>query len=368
VSSKKWLKYFLLSSIFVIISVSLFNFIVNPYYIYNHSLDTFFPKKEHLLSDRMSKFYIANRLEPKTILMGTSRIGVFSEDQLSSYVEHPIYNLALAGSTIDEQAAYIRYMIKHHRLKHVVWSLDFFSFNPTKPIDRSYEPARMSENIHWNDYMVSLFNFKTFIMSTKTLQNNFPQETTPSPPPIKEIQTTQTTQTIQQSQELTLQQVQSNINYVLNQYATEKTFLHSEPFKTPTSIDHKIDIVRKTIDMCHDYNVSCTLYTSPVFYRHIEMYYNIGLGDTFEYWKKELAMIQPYVDFCTYNHISQEMVNFSDSSHVIKPIGKIVFNRLFEKNRSKEYADFGILVTPENVQQHVKNERLNVTFIDNRIK
>lgn len=339
--TKQWVKCFIAGALIIIGIVSGINLIVNPYNIFGHGVDSFAPRKGYVLSDRMSKLYIANRLEPKTIMMGTSRIGLFKESQLAPYLDGPIYNASMAGSTIDEQAAYIRYMVGRGYVKNVVWSLDFFAFNPTKPIDPAFEVQRLSDAPYLNDYLISLFSFKTFTRSFKTVKKNIfstpePDETTGQP--------------------FTRKRVDFNINYILHQYATDATFLKSETFKNPSSIDPKIALVRETIQFCQERNVTCTLYTSPVFYRHIDMVYGIGLGNTFEYWKIELANIQSYTDFCTYSTLSKEPMKFRDSSHVIGDVGKIVFARLFS-DRHTAPDDFGILVTPATVKTHVASQR-----------
>lgn len=339
--TKKWVTRFIAGALLIIGIVSGINLIVNPYNVFGHGLDSFAPRKEYVLSDRMSKFYIANRLEPKTIMMGTSRIGLFGESQLAPYLEGPIYNASMAGSTIDEQAAYIRYMVGRGDVKNVVWSLDFFSFNPTKPIDPAFEAQRLSETPYLNDYLISLFSFKTLTRSFKTVKKNRfsvpePDETTGQP--------------------FTRKRVDFNINYILRQYATDVTFLKSEIFKNPSSIDPKLALVRETVQFCKERNVTCTLYTSPVFYRHMDMVYGIGLGATFEYWKKGLAGIQPYTDFCTYSALSKEPMKFRDSSHVIGEVGELVFARLFA-DRHAVPDDFGILVTAATAEAHVARQR-----------
>lgn len=340
--SLKWIKVFLLSSFLIIFFVSLFNYIINPYSIFNHGLDSNFPNKSNLLSDRMSKFYVANYRTPKTIIMGTSRSGLFSEKQLAPYTIGPVYNYSLAGSSIDEQAAYIQYMVTHHKLKTVVWSLDFFTFNPDKPMDQSFDPVRLSETFHENDYFIALFSFQTLNRTTKTV--------------IKNLSSTNADQNIS-GQPFTEKQIDFNIHYTLREYATEKSFLVSEKFKQPHSIDTKLLLVQKIVDLCKQHNVQCILYTSPVYYQHIDMIYAIGLGKTFEAWKTGIARISPFTDFCTYNTITKNKMNFRDSSHVITDIGELIFARIFEDKNVIIPNDFGYLATPENMALHINYDR-----------
>lgn len=336
----KWVKTFFIGSIVIILMVSGINYIVNPYNVFGHGYDKYFPNKTEILSDEMTKFYVANRLQPKTIMIGTSRIGFFQESQLTPYLDAPIYNLALSGSSIDEQASHIEYMIKHHHIKNIIWSLDFFSFNPTKPINPPFEEKCLSNDPFWNDYLISLFNLKTFNKSIETIKSNYlpSKNNTSKEVPNKE-------------------EIERKIDYTLKEYATKEAFLKSEPFKIPSSIDRKVALVKKTIAYCHENNVSVTLYTSPVYYKHIDMYYSMGLGDTFEYWKKSLADIQPYTDFCVYNSISYDMMKFRDSSHAISNVGELVFIRIFDSKLANSSQNFGYTVTPYNINQHLNQQK-----------
>lgn len=354
--TRAWTKVFFSASIVIIIIISGVNFIVNPYSVFGHELDHAFSQKPHVLSDRMSKFYVVNRLKPQSIMMGTSRIGLFPASQLTPYLEEPVYNFSLVGSTIDEQAAYIQYMAKHHQqLKNVVWSLDFFAFNPTKPIDPAFERGRLDQPLYLNDYLASLFSFKTFSRSFKTFKRNLSD-----PPKSEDL-----------GQPFTQERIEFNIRYILNQYGTDKTFLASESFKNPSSIDSKIDAIRQTLQLCREHNISCVLYTSPVYYQEIDMIYAMGLGDSFEYWKKELSTLQPYTDFCTYSHLSHDTMQFRDSSHVIGNVGELVFARLFSENSSNIPSDFGILVTPSMVDAHLlhqRKQRQSFSLLENSTK
>lgn len=336
----KWVKTFFIGSIVIILMVSGINYIVNPYNVFGHGYDKYFPNKTEILSDEMTKFYVVNRLQPKTIMIGTSRIGFFQESQLTPYLDSPIYNLALSGSSIDEQASHIEYMIKHHHIKNIIWSLDFFSFNPTKPINPPFEEKRLSNDPFWNDYLISLFNLKTFNKSIETIKSNYlsSKNNTSKEVPNKE-------------------EIELKIDYTLKEYATKEAFLKSESFKIPSSIDQKVALVKKTIAFCHENNVSVTLYTSPVYYKHIDMYYSMGLGDTFEYWKKSLADIQPYTDFCIYNSISYDMMKFRDSSHAISNVGELVFARIFDSKLANSSQNFGYTVTSYNINQHLNQQK-----------
>lgn len=349
INSKIWLKVFFIISTAMILFVSLFNYIINPYNIFEHGLDAKFKNKPEILSDEMTKFYVANHIKPKTIMIGTSRIGLFPENQLVPYLDAPIFNLGLPGSTIEEQIAYVDYMINKHDIKYIVWSLDFFSFNPDKSINPTFSALRLSDNIYYDDYLVSLFNFKTLNRSYKTIISNRSDQS---------INHTFTT-----GQPYSPTKVQSQINIVLKQYAHETNFLHSDKFKEPSSIDAKLTLFKAALKRCEQKKVVCYIYTSPVYYRHLDMIYFLGLDKTFEHWKKSLASIQSYTDFCTYSKLSHDPMQFRDSSHVIGDVGKLIFTKILDPHPEQVPLDFGIPVTSLNIETHLEQQRdLHHTF------
>lgn len=336
--AKQWIKLFFISIIFVITLVSGINYIVNPYNIFGHGYDSLFKNKPEILSDEMTRFYVANRVNPQTIMLGTSRIAFFPEEQLAPYLKGPIYNLGMRGSTINEQIDYLEYMINHHNIKNIVWALDFFAFNPTKPNNPVFEQKRLSDSIYYDDYQLALFSFNTLDRSIKTIEKNLFSKT-------------------DQEQNLSREQIESNIRDVLHQFATDKIYLKSEEFKEPSSIDPKIERLKKIIALCQQKKINCFIYISPVYYLHIDMIYSIGLGTTFEYWKKSLATVHPYTDFCTYSSLSKDLMQFKDSSHTIPSVGNLIFARIFDPNNPLVPSDFGYTVTLKNIDIHINEQR-----------
>ncbi|NEQ62463.1 MAG: hypothetical protein F6K53_35770, partial [Moorea sp. SIO4A1] len=89
------------------------------------------------------------------------------------------------------------------------------------------------------------------------------------------------------------------------------------------------------------------------------------LWPVFEEWKRRLVEITPVWDFSGYNSItteaiSEEMKNYWDSSHYREEVGDLILNRLFSYQAHTVPEDFGVLITPDNVESHlgkVRNER-----------
>lgn len=268
---KKWIQYFLLSILITIFTISLINILINPYHTFNH-IHRFNHIPHHKYSDRIIHFYTSRHIQPNIILMGTSRIGLYNPQDISKYIRGKPYNSSLAGSSIEEQSAYLEYYIKNLNLRHIVWSLDFFSFNPDKTPYPAFTKQRLESSFYIPDYAEAIFNFKTFSVSLKTFFLNFSQKS--------EIQNL--------DQPFNEKQIHSNINATIREYKREKMFLNSKNFQHPRDIDKNLQHIRQIVDLCEKHNITLTLYISPVYYKHLEMFDDLHLAYTYRYLKKSL--------------------------------------------------------------------------------
>lgn len=323
---KQWSGLFFFISFCTIGSIASINIIINPYGIFSHthSLNSI---SRHLLPDRITHFYNTKRIKPDVVMMGTSRIGLYPPAQVAPYLKGTIYNATLAGSTILEQASYLEFFITSFKPSTIIWSLDFFSFNPEKQPYQSFSQKRLLSKVFLDDYMEAIFSFKTLSKSIKTAKESLSNK------PHTEA-----------DQPFTPEQVASNIAYTLNQYATQKDFLNAESFKHPHAIDQNLARVAHIVNLAKQHNITLIIYLSPVYFTHLEMIETVGLGHTYAYWKSALATIHPYYNFATINTITQEPMNFRDSSHTIGSIGKLVFGRIFNNTTLDIPNNFGILV------------------------
>lgn len=51
--------------------------------------------------------------------------------------------------------------------------------------------------------------------------------------------------------------------------------------------------------------------------------------------------------------ISDNMKNYHDSSHAYKEVGDLMLNRILNYQEERVPSDFGVFVTPENVESHL---------------
>lgn len=352
---RTWIRIFVSSIIVIMIPIITINYIVNPYNIFQPNHHTQYNRlKEYIISERMTYFYEMQFVKPKTLMVGTSRIGYFKSNTLKPYAPSPIFNLSLSDSTVYEQRQYIEYAIKHLPINTIVWSLDFFSFNPTKEAYPDFSEDRLSHGFYLNDYLISLYSYRTFERSLKTLKKNRLQA--PFDDNISEYHEQSHYMDVQ-GQTLPYEEIRKNANLTLNEYAEHKNFLNSKEFLLPHSINKKISDVAYIVELCKENNITCLIYTSPVYREHMDMIYDIGLGNTYEYWKRELSSITNYWDFNTYNTLTENIMNFRDSSHMVSDNGKYIFTKLFKAAKNQGPSDFGFYVTKENISTHLAQQR-----------
>ena len=337
---KNWVKqFFLFSCIIITLFVSV-NYSCDPYGIFNFN---WYGNRirNHIASDRMSKVYYARRLMPQTVLIGSSRTGIIDPKDVSFYTKDTVYNLALNGSSFYEQAMYAKFAIEVLHVKHIIWGMDFFSFNPERYPDGAFEQDRLSSKLYMNDYKGALLSLNAFTDSFQTFFESIKKSS-------KETKKLLTGNDTFSEFEILLHQkgipfIKDKIDKGLQGYAKTRTLFNSELFKEPHSIDRNLETLKNTIALANLHNVTLTMYISPVYYQHIELIDTMGLNKTHQYFKASLKEITSYWDFSTKNSVTMDIHNFWDNSHAKKEIGQKIMQTILTRP-IKEENDFGIYI------------------------
>ena len=118
---KKWTFSFLFATIFIILFVATFNYIVDPYRIYDTNIFKNKPKED--LQARFAKVLRIQQLKPTSIFLGNSR-PQRSFDSAHKYFTQPAFNAAISGSNLNEAKAYLKWAIRQGNLKQVLLIFD----------------------------------------------------------------------------------------------------------------------------------------------------------------------------------------------------------------------------------------------------
>jgi hypothetical protein len=121
-------------------------------------------------------------------------------------------------------------------------------------------------------------------------------------------------------------------------------------------------LLKSIIDSCQQKGIALTIFISPSHATDMEGLHALGLWSEFEQWKREVSKIAPIWDFSGYNSITTEpiaknMKYYLDSSHYRKETGDLILNRLLSYQENTVPEDFGVLMTPENIEAHLAKIR-----------
>lgn len=321
------------------------NYIVNPYHIFSHHyFKNFLQEKEHTVSNRMTTFYKAKHSKPTSIIMGSSRVGMFDTDIFKKYLGTENFVMAMPGANIEEQSQYLLYMIKNHSIKNIVWSLDFFSFNPDLENDSDFVYNRLSNSYLLNDdYKITLFSLQATQNSLKTIFDN-----------LRLYQNNEVVENSKAKRQKVYDAYQAFTHKEIDEYTAiqityyPSKFLKNKHFIEVNSLEKNIKKVQLVLDLCKEKNIKTYLYTSPVSASFLDLYKKLGLEKTFFQWKKELSSITSYTDFAQYNSISNNPYNFIDGTHILTNFGPLIFARVFNDSHVKVPKDFGINIEKSN--------------------
>ena len=97
--------------------------------------------------------------------------------------------------------------------------------------------------------------------------------------------------------------------------------------------------------------------------KHFDSLSSAGYFDDFEHFKRALVKITNYIDFTGHNSITTNKDNYWDSSHLRVEVTKPLMARVFN-DQAHAPKDFGVLVTKENIETHLKNLRNQIESFD----
>jgi len=342
---KKWILNFLIYGVTFCILFTGFNFLIDPYGVFGHT-NRLSKVKNHIASDRMTKFYYIKREKPKTILIGTSRIGVINPKYVEKYTKDKVYNLSLSGSSIEEQYEYIKFLIDKTQVKNIIWGIDFFSFNPDSRLPFSFSKKRLKKDLYMGDYRDSLFTLDAFIASLSTLKDNIRKI------PEKVNLKTGQNQFLEHKNGFRTQGIlflDRKIKEGLQGYKKTKELYGSKNFKYPKNIDKKFIYIKEIINLCKKRNINLKVYVSPIYVKTLKLIYELNLFKTYKYFQINLAQITSFWDFNQNLEITSNKANFWDNSHMREKIGNLVIDTIFCKN-----IRYGKFITPSNVLKHLE--------------
>jgi len=393
-----YLKGFFISLAGLLLFTILFNFLVDPYGIYNWCSISGVNYAKPMIekNEKLAKAMLVSKVKPEAIILGSSRAEFGIDPNYSDWEISPVFNLALAGADTYLMKRYLQHAQAVHSLKKVVIGLDFFTFNVRRPRAKDFQEenlavdasGKFNSSFRKEIFLKSLFTLSTTTSSFKTISGAFSYsgQLIDSMTGLRKFSykgqvidlkdRTKTLAALKRKAGGKYNPEKTGIHprkgfirnenlYIKYVYfsGSEREYLLSDSKTHSASLDDLQNIVQ----FCRQNHIALYLFISPPHARQMEVIRSIGLWPLFEQWKRELVKIAeegsveqegwiPLWDFSGYNSVTSEdvpeagvMTGYLDSSHYQPGIGDMILDKVLH-NKKDSTVNFGHKLTSTTIE------------------
>ena len=354
-NGKKWIKAWVFVTMIVPI-LGIFNYLIDPYELYDSKYFTFEKKVEHKM--RLIKSIKIKKIKPSSIILGTSR-AEGGYDPTHQYFIKPSYNLALPGSSMYESRLLFEEALKQGNLRKVFLVADFIMFSGLK--DPAGDIKTYLNDINNYSYLFSIDMTKSSLLTIKGFNK----------PNVKYFDNGQRAHDY--GKDLILDGHQDAFNSTAK--AIYNKHDNTDNYTYINTDFNSFEDLKKIVKQCHENNIELDIIFGP---SHILLWEVFDYKKSFNQWlqwKKDIVISvnniaaekKPFkiVDFSVYHNLTSEKVPtdkqikmkyYWDSGHYQNALGVIVLDRLIGKS---EWNDFGVELNLHNIDEHLKQQKIN---------
>jgi len=351
---KQKLLIFIYSTIFLFFITISTQIIVDPYGIFKITHIDGINDKTYL---NKSKGRIENSLHLKiydyeTIIMGTSRAQVGIDISNINFENTNVYNASLSGTYFQELSKVLSSILDQQKeLQHLIYGIDFYTFVYT--------------NGEYERFDESLFNSKNYVLPTLIKKLLSWGSVTDM---IKSIylNRTHSKQRYWTSGQIHTEMIKRNhkklFNKTVDSYIQTYSFYKESPYI--------LKMFEKTMKAYAKKGVDISLFISPIHAHQLVLIESSGLLDDYYTWMKNITSIIHKINneyhsniklfnFSGFNSITTEIIPsnaqtqmkyYNESSHYKMITGDLILDKIYNNSG---VIDFGIVLTPENVDKHL---------------
>jgi len=363
-----YLKFCLVLFSSLILSVAIFNWIIDPFGKYQIiTIANFNAEKTQveIIGLRTLKAIGLLNADYHTVILGTSRAhnGINPKHAVFEAIG-PTYNVSLNGTNIYELDQIFTFILKQHpNLREVVFSLDFLTFSNRRTVGPDFDQSLFSDNYSVWTKLSQTFSLDEGYYSIQTILDNVADKRAAYHAIITEQGFAKRQFPLPHSQ--LFKNILSN-NFFVNKY-TYAAFCYSQD---------RLHRFQNILEKARQRGILVRLFISPIHAWQQEAIRMMGLYPTFEQWKRDLTTIlakktvnspasPTYLlwDFTGYNQITtetiptlphQKMQWYWESSHFKKELGDLVLEKLFNYHSQPIIpAGFGVLINAQNIEAHL---------------
>jgi hypothetical protein len=260
------------------------------------------------------------------------------------------YDEGLPGEHLDN----LRYMLKKGvRIKTVLLGLDEFSYKAhqnshLKGIGFYPYPPAINESVlpYYIKYPFHSFGYATYNRYLKNLVMPTKDKT------VDEYDMFGTGIHF-------LRTAEESIEKHPDLHAKDVRFLRPELLLKGHNMEGALKDIKATVDLARANNIRLIIFINPI-YLVTYLYADI---DEFCMFRKELSKLTDYYDFSGLNPITTHNYYFYDSIHYRMKVGDLMLERMFNSGGAFDPLEFGVYVTADNVDAHIRRLRNEVKGI-----
>jgi|SaaInlStandDraft_5_1057022.scaffolds.fasta_scaffold41485_1 hypothetical protein len=377
-SSLRYILILLSITVVLLILALVTNRVVDPYSLFESDSKSSwnFTKPQFHAQDRLGKAFAIRNIKPNAIILGTSRCGFSMDPKHPGWKDLRVYNLCVGGASMYEAFRFLQHAHSFQPKLKVLLSLDFLMFNNNvNPKGAGFREDYMSVDYQGvkQDMVNPYLLIASFDMLKASIKTVFSQSVEDSH-----------LANGMKNQDFINNQIYKNTNVKFYFSRVEKNYLskYYHNFSYKSKEGDALDYFEKIIDLSYKNNIDLKIMISPIHARLMEVLFIKGLWDKYENWKRKIVNINkraanwsnlnsfPVWDFSGYSNYTTEDLQsvannkktlkwFWESSHFKKEVGDIMLDQVLgcKKNNSSVYNNFGIKITIENIENHLKNIR-----------
>jgi hypothetical protein len=365
---RRFLKNCTLAIVSLTALLMLLNVVMDPYMIFGRPRDIGFNARKPAMESQLYliKTYDVLRSHPRTILLGSSTVGIGLDPESLEWPSELrlVYNLGLPNGTPFAAYRYLQHALAEDSPKLVVLGLDFRDIVPidTTPEydshllvnpDGSRNAAIARQHLY--DLLWASLSLDTSIDSISALSGNLASDSS---------DILQGGLYYRGYRDL-IAEVGSLPLVTLSDFNLSFRYSNVKVDMTP------LEDVRAILNLCRERDIAAILIIGPSHVDEQEIFDLAGKWPVLEDWKRRLTtLVAAYVrsgmhvelwDFYGYNVYSTESVPtdggalhwFINPAHYTHALGDIVLRRIFARTD----GSFGVRLTPENIEARLREVR-----------
>ena len=325
---KKFVYQFIVLVSLILLSLMSYNYFTDIYGIFRSDFSQPRPTEpnQHFIK---VKYLIENPNKYNAYCFGSSRVGNLDFKKVKN--RNNYYNMTYSQGLPKEWLDDIKILLKSNvNISQILLGIDDFSFR-VDPKSHEFQYLRIpyKEN-----------NLKTYF--SLLLKK-------PSNPIFLQTKDKSNFFDIYDSGRPLHPYVDEEIEKNIKKHVEDKKFNESSNYYG-NRIDETIQEINEIKEIADANNIELIVFINPI---HQTTYLSNDL-DEFNEFKRQLVKITNYYDFSGLNYITTNNYYYYETSHYRPIVGDIILNRIFN-TPSNAATDFGIYVTPQNIDNHIAN-------------